>query len=253
MSNFKGTINGVEYTNKVDFFKALEQLKGAQHCSVQYQETEDKRGQHQQRQQILTPSGDYTDMFAQIFGSFLGALGHYADNNKNNYNTQKASAKTERRVTEAPAATSIAILKENFVFPWTTYVFTGGTKDELELDKFSSLLKTKIEAFEHAGVETLSKADQNTLGHMLIQYAAKAKHNAEVIEGQMHEIDGKLVQYENLVKAYNELDIEIPTHITGSFEATKRSFDAKQNRVNYYKLMQEYYSELAKQVPYNEI
>ena len=239
MSNFKGTINGVAYTDKGAFYAALKSLKHRNQLHVHVEENNEPK-QEEKREEPQVHQ-NYDQLLAQalgmVFGSFLKAQ------NPSLYNKINAQ-KGQRPLQELPNSQRAPLSYENllrkYFFKETTYQFTGGAEDEFHLDQFSGLLKRLGEQIKSENLTHLNYQQKETLYNLTIRNYNQIQKNIKVLDEQMHRIDARMASLENILNAYEAAKIVEPGEIQGKYNEAKLKFDIFQNKVNYYRLLLEH-------------
>lgn len=253
MDKFIGKINGVEYANREEFYKALGALKPENVKSVSIVESSSKESNDEEKTPIKSTAvetGYYKseafDVLMDVFGSFFKSLKNHntpvkKDEDKNEYKT-KAEQHVEH---QEKAQYSIDGLIERFCFKETTYEFTGGERDELELDKFDGLLTRKAKEFSEIDWDNFDCDDLTEIREEFAERYTRAGRSNDSIVKKQHELDEKLSKYEKLIEAYKDLDMPID-EAQASYQNLQHEFDILDNKSNYYELLKHYYGELIK-------
>lgn len=240
---FTGTINGVQYTDREDFYKALKKLKQNDIKQISYSE---QAVEEQVEKEIETPTQEEfkqaIDLFGALFGSFLGTLvGHNTlksqpSNENDNAHLQE---KQPNPIVERQHV-DFERVAEEYLFGETTYEFTGDVRDELELDKFNKFLQKKL--------QTLKDMDftgpyETELVELREKFAADFKRVFDCrneTTQKLHELDEKLAKTEQLINLTQDLGMP-SSEYEEMYKNQQVEFDIIENRSNYYGLLQEYY------------
>ena len=253
MDKFIGKINGVEYTNRNEFYEALSKVKPQDVKSISLienssndvpQDSNLKKESKNSNINRTVAMAEYDKSEAlntliDIFGSFLNSLkGH---------NTPVKNVAEQKPVAEhqEKAQYSIDGLIERFCFNETTYEFTGGERDELELDKFEGLLAREAKEFSEIDWDNFDCDDLTELREEFAARYEKASSSIQKCIENQKKIDEKLAKYERLLEAFNDLGIESKEN-QEIYKKLQKDFDITDNRKNYYELLRHYYGELVK-------
>lgn len=253
MDKFIGKINGVEYTDRNEFYEALSKVKPQDVKSISLienssnddpQDSNLKKESKNSNINRTVAMAEYDKSEAlntliDIFGSFLNSLkGHNAPVKNKNVTEQKPVAEQNENY-------SIDDIIRRFTFPETTYEFTGGELDELELDKFDGLLARRAKEFSEV---YWSDFDCDELTELREEFASRfSKTDNSIIKciDNQKETDEKLAKYERLLEAFHDLGIESEEN-QEVYKKLQKDFDITDNRKNYYELLRHYYGELIK-------
>ena len=257
MDKFIGKINGVEYANREEFYKALGALKPENVKSVSLVESSSKESNCEANGEAKRPiksnevatapdKSEAFDVLMDVLGSFFKSLQNHnapvkKDTDKNEYKT-KAEQPVEH---QEKAQYSIDGLIERFCFKETTYEFTGGERDELELDKFDGLLTRKAKEFSEIDWDNFDCDDLTEIREEFAERYTRAGRSNDSIVKKQHELDEKLAKYERLIEAYKDLDMPID-EAQAAYQNLQHEFDILDNKSNYYELLKHYYGELIK-------
>lgn len=243
MFNFKGTINGVEYTDKAAFYAALKRLKHKNQLHVHVEEKNEPANKKQNHEAISQARVNYdqllTQAFGKIFASFFDAQ-KPSFYNKNNEQKEQRPLQ-EKTAHRSPIRLSYECILRTYFFKDTTYKFTGGSEDEFHLDKFSGLLKRLQEQIKTEDLSCLTYQQKKTLYDLTIRNYGQIQENIETIEQTMYNIDARMASLENILNAYESAKIDKPSEIEHEYAESKKKFDIFQNKVNYYCLLLEHY------------
>lgn len=257
---FTGKINGVTYANWEDFQKALESMTKEEIRSIEYQDYQvDINENEAVVKKQTTPEYDLNTLFAELLGSFLGALaGHNrlkpVEQPTNANDNQKAYAKVqEEPITQAkeePAPQEKEIKKvevdelvSKYLFNETTYEFTGGEEDEFELDKFDRFLQKKLEDFKQVDFSARKGDDlSDFLLDLRVPFMARVKEVSASIneeDDDLKELDVQMANLENCINANTTCGFDT-TVINEKYEEVQHDFDVMQNVQNYHRLLKQY-------------
>lgn len=249
---FTGKINGVTYTNWEDFQKALESMTKKENRSIEYQDYQvDVNENEAVVKKQTTPEYDLNILFAELLGSFLGALaGHNrlkpVEQPTNANDNQKAYAKVqEEPITQAKEVKKVEVdeLVSKYLFNETTYEFTGGEEDEFELDKFDSFLQKKLEEFKQVDFSARSGDElSDFLLDLRVPFMARIKEVAASINEEdedLKELDVQMANLENCINANATCGFDT-TVINEKYEEVQHDFDVMQNVQNYHRLLKQY-------------
>lgn len=248
MYKFKGTINGVEYTDKKAFYEALKKFQNSnERVKVSFQEqTEKKPGlpaAPQNSAAVQTTAG-YEEMFQRLFGSLF--LSFLKAENPNKYNRLVQAVKEKnlnapQRKEPVNKGLSCTRIQEKYFFPETTYQFKGNSEDEFHLDRFSGLLKTREEEIRRENFGNLVQPQLQLLYRTACKEHSRVKREAERMAQMMGKIDITIAKYEGIVKAYNAASLPTPEEIEKGYANARTEFDRLTNKRNYYLLLEDYY------------
>lgn len=246
MDKFIGTINGVQYTNREDFYKALKKLKQNDIKQISYSE---QTVETPVENEVETPTQEEfkqaIDLFGAIFSSFLGALvGHNAlKPQPSNENDNSNLIEKQPNTAVEHSQVDFESIANEYIFGETTYEFTGDERDELELDKFDQFLQKKL--------QTLKNIDfigpyETELVELREKFAADFKRVSDCrndIDKKLHALDEKLAKTEQLINLTR--DLEMPySEYEAMYKNQQVDFDITENRGNYYGILQQYYRDV---------
>ena len=250
MENFKGTINGVVFTDKEKFYEMLEKLRPEEIQSVELSDyknttkTEEKKEERPVKQPVETQEDN-----KEVDGLILGAALLYSlfksfQNSLEGHNhVQPLSEKEQKKSLEVKNKVDFYDILSTFVMKPTTYCFTGESVDELELNKFEAYLKNKFDTFSSVNFEGVSYKDFLDLREKFAQEFKNASSENKKISKSLEDIDVKLAKYEELIKLFKDLgkDTSIAEEEYNSY---KSSFCILSNKREYYNMLTSYYSEI---------
>lgn len=245
---FTGTINGVQYTNREDFYKALKKLKQNDIKQISYSE---QTVEEQVEKEVETPTQEEfkqaIDLFGTLFSSFLGALaGHNTlkpqpqplnENDNAHLSEKQPNPVVERQHVDFER------VAEEYIFGETTYEFTGDVCDELELDKFDKFLQKKLQTLK--AMDFTGPYDTELVG-LREKFAADFKRVWDCrneMTQKLHELDEKLAKTEQLINLTQDLGMP-SSEYEEMYKKQQVEFDITENRSNYYGLLQEYYHDI---------
>lgn len=269
MDKFIGKINGVEYASREEFCKVLGELKPEDIKSISLveqstNETTEKNETPKPEKKELSnyDTNETIETLFDLFGSFVKSLKNH------NKPVQKACEcdKTElcgcdpdqkacacnkndgKKKTEQTEQQFFNEIVERFAFNETTYEFTGGELDELELDKFDGLLARRAKEFSELDWDSfdLDSFDRDVLTDLREEFAERyskaCRSNEKTLEEQ-HRLDDRLAKIERLIDAYKDLDMDT-YKAEEDYKKFQREFDILDNKGNYYDLLKHYYAEI---------
>jgi len=261
MDKFIGKINGVEYANREEFYKALGELKPEDIKSISLVEqstreenkvpeqlkesakTEEKPAEKEER--LKYDANDAVETLFDLFGSFLKSLQDHNKPVQKACNCNKNECK--EKAVEQPKKDHYSFdgLVERFAFCETTYEFTGGERDELELDKFDGLLSRRAGEFSEIDWDSFDCDELTELREEFAERYTKASRANEKIIEEQHKIDDTLAKVERLISAYRDLEMNTD-EVQEKYENLQHEFDILDNKSNYYELLKHYYAEIIK-------
>ena len=269
MDKFIGKINGVEYASREEFCKVLGELKPEDIKSISLveqstNETQEKNETPKPEKKELSDydANETIETLFDLFGSFVKSLKNH---NKPVQKTcgcdktdlcgcdpdQKACACNKndcKKKTEQTEQQFFKEIVERFAFNETTYEFTGGELDELELDKFDGLLARRAKEFSELDWDSfdLDSFDRDVLTDLREEFAerySKASRSNEKTLEEQHRLDDRLAKIERLIDAYKDLDMDT-YKAEEDYKKFQREFDILDNKGNYYNLLKHYYAEI---------
>ena len=265
MDKFIGKINGVEYASREEFCKVLGELKPEDIKSISLVEQstneedtphEEKEPTKSEKKELLNYDANETiETLFDLFGSFVKSLKNHnkpvqktCGCDKNEMCGCDKDACKERAEQPNKKRYSLKELVEHFTFKETTYEFTGGELDELELDKFDGLLARRAKEF--AGLDWDS-FDWDSFNYDALtelreefaeRYSKACRSNEKMVEEQ-HKLDDRLAKVERLIGAYKDLEMDTDK-AEEEYKKLQREFDILDNKGNYYDLLKHYYAEI---------
>lgn len=266
MYKFKGTINGVEYTDRKSFFEALRNTKNNGKYNVTLSEERNdgalKEAPVTTRQIAERPENqrevnlnEYNEVFNKLGGFFISFL---KAQNPALYNKLAKAAKelTEQEQrkqmpyrapqpsNDTPAYPGSSVefhrILEKYFFKETTYTFTGGAEDSFNLDRFADLLANRAKEIRTEKIG-LNKAQKRVLYTRTLSEFSRITKAIGQIDDSLVVTDRQLAGLEKVLNSYKEINYPIPTDIKTSYDEQKHAFDVLQNRKHYYQLLLEHY------------
>lgn len=269
MYKFKGTINGVEYTDRKAFFDALRTTRSNGKYNVTIQEARNDADGALKEAPVSTrrvigpkfedkpqaPANNYDELFNKLGGFFISFL---RAQNPALYNKLAAaaqeSAEKERkeqiayrnpqRETAEPfyqgSSAEFHRILAKYFFKDTTYVFTGGAEDAFHLDRFAGLLNSRAKEIVNEKMN-LNKAQKKVLYNRTLSEFVRIQKEIGTIDDTLTVTDRQLAGLEKVIASYREINFKVPSEITTSYEEQKHAFDALRNRKSYYQLLLEHY------------
>lgn len=274
MDKFIGKINGVEYASREEFCKVLGELKpeDIKSISLVEQSTNEAPEKNEtpkpEKKELLNQDANETiETLFDLFGSFVKSLKNHnkpvqktcecdknemwgCDPDQKTCGCEKKDKKTEQQ--EQQFFNEIV---EHFAFNETTYEFTGGELDELELDKFDGLLARRAKEFAELDWDSfnLDSFDRDVLTDLrdvltdlreefAARYSKACRSNEKMVEEQ-HKLDDRLAKVERLIDAYKDLEMDTDK-AEEEYKKLQREFDILDNKGNYYDLLKHYYAEI---------
>ena len=266
MDKFIGKINGVEYANREEFCKVLGELKPEDIKSISLveqstNETPEKNETPKpEKKELLNQDANETiETLFDLFGSFVKSLKNHNKPVQKTCGCDKkelwgcdpeqktcgCDKNDSEKKTEQQFFNDIV---ERFAFNETTYEFTGGELDELELDKFDGLLARRAKEFAELDWDSfdLDSFDRDMLTDLREEFAerySKARRSNEKTLEEQHKLDDRLAKVERLIDAYKDLDMDTDK-AEDEYKKLQREFDILDNKGNYYDLLKHYYAEI---------
>lgn len=267
MYKFKGTINGVEYTDRKAFFEALKSTRNNGKYNVSIQEVRnDETGalketpttrrvigpKYDEKPQVQTTN--YDELFNKLGGffiSFLRAqnpalynkLAAAAQENAEQEQRKQIPYRAPQRV-ESPlypgSSAEFHRILEKYFFKDTTYIFTGGAEDAFHLDRFAGLLDSRSKEIVTEKIN-LNKAQKKVLYTRTLSEFARIQKQISSIEDSLLVTDRQLAGFERVISSYKDISFPIPENIQRAYDEQKHTFDILTNRKNYYQLLLEHY------------
>ena len=269
MDKFIGKINGVEYATREEFCKVLGELKPEDIKSISLIEQSTNEApekndtpKHEKKELSGYDANETIETLFDLFGSFVKSLKNH---NKPVQKTcgcdktdlcgcdpdQKACACNKndcKKKTEQTEQQFFNEIVEHFAFNETTYEFTGGELDELELDKFDGLLARRAKEFAELDWDSfdLDSFDRDMLTELREEFAERyskaCRSNEKTVEEQ-HKLDDRLAKVERLIDAYKDLEMDTDK-AEEEYKKLQCEFDILDNKGNYYDLLKHYYAEI---------
>lgn len=269
MSNrkFTGSINGKTYKNYQEFLDALALMNDADIKSIQYSEvTEDthedthpetdckcKKCQKEidmtdlndkQKAKVKALDGVLKDIFGvgmtDIFGGFLKAT-----QANNLLQPLKENADEDDNEIENEAAEAHFMdedeLEDKYIFPMTSYEFTGTERDDLELDKFDRLLQRRLNEFQEENIA--DDVDLDYLSDRFKDAFDNVSHKSSETDLNLHAIDVKIAKYEKLLDAQSELGLDTETTKL-QLKNLQLDFEKMDAKHSYFELLKKYYTDI---------
>lgn len=269
MDKFIGKINGVEYANREEFCKVLGELKPEDIKSISLVEQstneapeKNETPKPEKKELLNTDANETIETLFDLFGSFVKSLKNHnkpiqktcgcdknelwacdpdrCDPDQKTCEYEKKDKKTEQQFFNE--------IVERFAFKETTYEFTGGELDELELDKFDGLLARRAKEFAELDWDSfdLDSFDCDMLTELREEFAerySKACRSNEKMVSEQHKLDDRLAKVERLIDAYKDLEMNTDK-AEEEYKKLQCEFDILDNKGNYYDLLKHYYAEI---------
>ena len=257
MDKFIGKINGVEYASREEFCKVLGELKPEDIKSISLVEQstnetpeKDETPKPEKKELSGYDANETIETLFDLFGSFVKSLKNH------NKPVQKTCVCDKNELCGCDKNDSEKKIEQQFfndivdrfAFKETTYEFTGGELDELELDKFDGLLARRAKEFSELDWDSfdLDSFDRDVLTDLREEFAerySKASRSNEKTLEEQHKLDDRLAKLERLIDAYKDLDMDTDK-AEDEYKKLQREFDILDNKGNYYDLLKHYYAEI---------
>lgn len=260
MDKFIGKINGVEYANREEFYAVLSELKPEEIKSISLVEhsTNDKDMPHEEKElskseektMVNYDTNEAVETLLDLFGSFIKSLKTHNKpalktcncNGNDVWGCDKNDCK-ERAEQPKKKQYSLNELVERFSFKDTTYEFTGGELDELELDKFDGLLSRRSNEFSELDWNGVNYDALTELREKFAEKYSFVSCSSYKIDEEQHKLDDRLAKIERLIEAYKDLDMNTDK-AEEEYKNLQREFDILDNKNHYYELLKSYYAEI---------
>lgn len=260
MYKFKGTINGVEYTNRNEFFDALKEAKSDGNIKVtlseEQSEEEINKGTQESLRKVLEeenpdnikenkPSNknqykSYENLFdtlGDLFISFLktqnNELYKKLIDDSNKYELPKDTANTNY----------FNEILTKYMFKETTYVFNGGEEDKIQLRRFHNLLNARHKEIDKEN-PVFNKSQKKVIYNKILSEMTRLKKQIGKIEDSQIVTDHQLAGLERVINSYKEISYPVPENIYSAYEEQKTNFNILLNRKEYYSLLSDYYENI---------
>lgn len=268
MSNrkFTGSINGKTYKNYQEFLNALALMNDEDIKSIQYSEvTEDTQEEvlpktdckckkcqkeidmtdlnDKQKAQVKALDDTLKDIFGvgmtDIFGGFLKAT-----QANNLLQPLKENTEDDKEIENEAAEAHFMDedeLEEKYIFPMTSYEFTGTERDDLELDKFDRLLQRRLNEFQEENIA--DDVDLDYLSDRFKDAFDDVSHKSSETDLNLHAIDVKIAKYEKLLDAQSELGLDTETTKL-QLKNLQLDFEKMDAKHSYFELLKKYYTDI---------
>jgi hypothetical protein len=261
MDKFIGTINGVQYTDSKEFFKALQ--KGWKNGSVQSiaysaSSTEEPTEKQEPVKESSNMNNqlDYDKLvneFTTLFGAFMNALsGHNKPVQLCSCDRVPTQEPVVKHVPVEPAEFfSIDTIVNKYVLKKTSYQFTGTEQDDQELDKFDKYLLDKYTEFQKEDWHLATKECLDVICHHLNVFLCAAEKGVDDTACRLVDIDEKMAKYEKLIEIQDLIGDELTQEQNNTKERYSnltKEFDKVEAEQNYYNLLVQYYTKLLEHV-----
>ena len=258
MDKFIGKINGVEYASREEFCKVLGELKPEDIKSISLveqstNETPEKNETPKPEKKELSgyDANETIETLFDLFGSFVKSLKNHNKPVQKTCGCDKnemCGCDSDKKTFGCEEQQFFNEIVERFAFNETTYEFTGGELDELELDKFDGLLARRAKEFSELDWDSfdLDSFNYDALTELREEFAARyskaCRSNEKMVEEQ-HKLDNRLAKVERLIDAYKDLEMDTDK-AEEEYKKLQCEFDILDNKGNYYDLLKHYYAEI---------
>lgn len=231
---FKGELNGVEFTDEVEFNKVLKHTKEEDIKSVSIKKevieetTEDNKTSEETTEGKIA---DFSAVFKQLFDSWKDVFSGVPIEETQKKDEQKFTPKTAQEVLD------------KFLFKPTTYEFTGGEQDEIELDKFDSLLHKKRIEFSAVDNSCFTYEDEEKIIKAITNEYVRVGNLVKDIEAELKDYEYKIDKFTEVVSACKKLNLNYKDYEAQQAEL-QHKFDVEINRKFYNELLHIYYRDL---------
>jgi len=231
---FKGELNGVEFTDEAEFNKVLKHTKEEDVKSVSVKKevieetAEDSETNGEAKEEKIA---DFSTLFKQVFDSWKDIFSNIPD------------AETQKKVEQKFTPMSVQEVLDNFLFKPTTYEFTGGEQDEIELDKFDSLLHKKRIEFSAVDNSGFTYEDEEEIIKAITKEYVRVGKLVKDIETELKDYEYKIDKFIEVISACKELNINYKDYELQQAEL-QHKFDVEINRKFYNELLHIYYRDL---------
>ena len=253
MDKFIAKLNGVEYTDREEFYNAFRATKPEDIKSVSVHETTgDEETKKPEAIKEITEK-DVTDFFnglTEFFPTFDSLVNAFARlfSEAQKEPEKKAKEPEPKQEPEPKPKTEHKYtgkeIVEAFSFKETTYEFTGGPKDDAELEKFYSLLDKRITNFKLLSFYQLTEDEKMYIRCEFEKRVNELTKKHEYVHNEMKRLDESIAKYERLIGLMQELNISAYDAVERPYAEETLHFDINSKRIEYYKMLIEYYESL---------
>jgi hypothetical protein len=259
MYKFKGTINGVEYTDRKSFFEALKSTRNNGSYQVSLEETRNDGALKESpvtidKKPVEEKKSVNTDRYNELFNALGGLfISFLKAENPTLYNklAKTAQEKEEQETRRVSQPSNIAFTYQGsseefnriltkYFFKDTTYEFVGGAEDAFHLDRFAGLLSSRAKEIACETIN-LNRAQKKVLYYRALSEFSRIQKAIGEIEDTLTVTDRQLAGLERVIDSYKEINFKVPNEISTSYEEQKHAFDILSNRKNYYQMLLEHY------------
>lgn len=241
---FKGELNGVEFTDEVEFNKVLKNTKEEDIKSVSVKketvETDNENDEKPVENPVENQKSDdvidtYSSLFKQLFNSWKDIF------------SDTETKETKKSIEEKQAVTTAKELLDKYLFKPTTYEFTGGDQDEIELDKFDNLLHKKRDEFSEIDFSKLPIEEADEFIKVITKDYVRVGNAAKELETKLQDYEYKIDKFNALISTCKDLGVKYEDYELQRTGLQHR-FDIDINKKFYNELLHIYYRDLTNMI-----
>ena len=259
MYKFKGTINGVEYTNRNEFFDALKEAKSDGNMKVtlseEQSEEEINKGTQESPRKVLEEEKpadtkenepnknqykSYENLFDTLGDLFISFL---KTQNNELYKKLIDNSNKEELPKDTVSTNYFEEILTKYIFKETTYVFNGGEEDKIQLRRFQNLLNVRHKEIDKEN-PVLNKSQKKVIYNKILSEMTRLKKQIGKIEDSQIVTDRQLAGLEKVINSYKEINYVVPENIYNAYEEQKTNFNILLNRKEYYSMLSDYYENI---------
>jgi len=249
MDKFIAKLNGVEYTDQKSFYDAFRATKPEDIKSVSVQETTGDEDPKTEKPVDKIDVNEFLDDLTGCFPTFGALVNAFAKLFSEAQKEPELKKEPEPEPKKEPEPklenkyTGKEIV-EAFSFKETSYKFTGGHQDDVELKKFDSLLDKRVTNFKLLSFYQLTEDEKMYIRCEFEKRVNELTKKHEYIHNEMKGLDASIAKYETLIGLMQQLNISVCDEVERPYAEEIKRFDIDAKRVEYYKLLIAYYDEL---------